>query len=515
MTLSWVDVGVVGSYLAALVTLGLASSRRRAGAGEYFLASRGAAWPTIGLALFGSNVSPGTLIGVTGSAYALGISVYNYDWMATVILVVFALLFLPQILAMRIYTMPEYFERRYDVRARLWLASLSVLLYVLLDAAGALYCTALLLEALVPGLAMRAIVPALAALAAFYALTGGLRSVMRTQALQALIMLGSAVLLAAFSFEKAGGLQAVLRANPPAHLHLILPAADPYMPWTGLLFGAPVLAFYYWCTNQVMVQRALAARSLADGQRGALLAGFLKLLTLFVIVSPGLAGRVLYPHLREGDEIYLRLAQSLLPPGLLGLFVAAFLGSLMAALSATYNSAATVISMDFIRRSRPRMSERRVVRWGRIATALCMLASAAWVPQIARFPSLWQYFQAVLAYFTAPIAALFLAGILWPRANARGAFAALVVGGGLGALLFCLSLLGIGHLQFLVAAAIDFAVSLAVLILFSLPGARPAPSEPVLEATALGERLLGAARDVRWAALALLVLTATIVMKFW
>ncbi len=515
MRLSWVDVGVVGAYLAALVALGLASSRRRAGAGEYFLASRGAAWPTIGLALFGSNVSPGTLIGVTGSAYALGLSVYNYDWMATVILVVFALLFLPQLLAMRIYTMPEYFERRYDVRARLWLASLSVLLYVLLDAAGALYCTALLLQSLVPGLAMRATLPALAALAACYALTGGLRSVMRTQALQALIMLGSAVLLAVFSFDRAGGIRAVLGANPPSHLHLILPASDPYMPWTGLLFGAPVLAFYYWCTNQVMVQRALAARSLADGQRGALLAGFLKLLTLFVIVSPGLAGRALYPHLRAGDEIYLRLALGLLPPGLLGLFVAAFLGSLMAALSATYNSAATVISMDFIRRSRPQMSEQRVVRWGRIATALCMLASAAWVPEIARFPSLWQYFQAVLAYFTAPIAALFLGGILWRRANARGAFAALVVGEGLGALLFCLSLLGIGHLQFLVAAAIDFAVSLTLLILFSLAGARPVASEPALQASALGERLRGASRDVRWAALALIVLTATMVIKFW
>src|SRR6185312_15111950 len=312
MVLSPLDESVVAAYVGCLIVLGLAGSRTRASAREYFLASRNAAWPTIGLALFGSNISPGSLIGITGSAYALGISVYNYDWMASLILAVFALTFLPQLLGQRIYTMPEYFESRYDRRARIWLASLSILLYVLLDAAGTLYCAALVVHALVPRVRFETAVSVLAVLSALYALTGGLRSVMRTQALQALIMIFSAVLLAVFAFSRAGGWHAVLRANPPSFLHLIMPAADPYMPWTGLVFGAPLLAFYYWCTNQVMMQRVLAARSVADGQRGILLAGFLKLLTLLLIVAPGLAGRVLYPHLQRGDDFYLRLALGLL-----------------------------------------------------------------------------------------------------------------------------------------------------------------------------------------------------------
>lgn len=503
------DEAVVAAYLACVLVIGFAGTRQRASSSEYFLASRRASWPMIGLALFGSNVSPGALIGITGSAYALGMSVYNYDWMATLILVVFALWLLPLLLAQRIYTMPEYFERRYDRRARVWLASLSILLYVLLDAAGALYCAALVLHVLDPRLSfLHAALPLLAVLSALYALTGGLRSVMRTQALQALVILASTALLALYALNRVGGWHVVLAANPPSHLHLVLPASDPYMPWTGLLFGMPVLALYYWCTNQVMVQRTLAARSVADGQRGALLAGALKLTTLALIVAPGLAGRVLFPHLARDDDIYIRLAIGLLPPGIFGLFLAAFIGALMASLSATYNSAATVISIDFIRRARPDMDERRTVHWARIATALAMLVSAAWVPQIARFPSLWQYFQAVLAYFTPPIAAVFLAGVFWPRANARGAFAALCVGTGLGVLAYALVIAGLSHVQFLNVAGIDFLVSLLVLALFSLSSAPrlPAPARPARTRTP---------PSVRWAGLALIALTTAIVVTFW
>ena len=499
---------VVAAYLACVLALGLAGSRRRASSPEYFLASRRASWPMIGLALIGANISPGALIGITGSAYALGISVYNYDWVATVMLVVFALWLLPMLLAQRIYTVPEYFERRYDRRARVWLAALSILLYVLLDAAGALYCAALVLHALIPRLSFLAAVPPLAVFAALYALTGGLRAVMRTQALQGVVMIGSAGLLAMYAIGHAGGWQALLAANPPQHLHLILPASDPYMPWTGLAFGAPVLALYYWCTNQVVVQRTLAARSVADGQRGALLAGALKLTTLVLIVAPGLAGRALYPHLHRADDIYIRLALGLLPSGALGVFLAAFLGALMAALSATYNSAATVLSIDFIRRARPQMDERHTVRWARITTALAMLVSAAWVPQIARFPSLWQYFQAVLAYLTPPVAAVFLAGVLWRGANARGAFAGLLAGSAFGAALYALALLGISHLQFLDVAGTDFGVSLAALALASLTSA-PSP------ASAAAPPRARTPRSVQLAGLAILALTGAIVAAFW
>ncbi|MBU6299153.1 MAG: sodium transporter, partial [Alphaproteobacteria bacterium] len=298
---------------------------------------------------------------------------------------------------------------------------------------------------------------------------------------------------------------------------LIRPADDPYMPWTGLVFGAPILAFYYWCTNQVIVQRMLASRSVDDGQRGALLAGFLKVLTLFVIVLPGVAGRVFYPHLAHGDEIYLRMAFGLLPSGLLGLLLAAFLGALLSQLSATYNSAATLIAMDFVRRVRPEMDELTVVKWGRIATIGCMVISVAWVPQIARFPSLWQYFQAVLAYATPPVVVLFLAGILWPKANARGAFAAIVAGSGLGITFFAFAVFGAVQVQFLHVAFLVFVASLIALTLGSLcgePAAAATDDRDVLNLATVIEYFRRDSRGVRGWAAALLAVTAMIVIWF-
>ncbi|MDE2181615.1 MAG: sodium/solute symporter [Alphaproteobacteria bacterium] len=511
------DSGVLAGYLAALLALGFVLSRRKASVSEYFLASRHASWPAVGLALVGSNISPGVLIGITGAAYAFGISVYDYDWTATVILVVFALFFLPAVLAARVYTMPEFLERRYDRRVRIWFSSLTLFLYVFLDAAGSLYCGTLVLKFIVPGLSFGAAVAVLAVLSVLYSVTGGLRSVLYTQAVQAVVVLVSALLLAGFAFVAAGGWQPVMHAAPVEYMSLIRPASDPYMPWTGLAFGLPILGFYYWCTNQVIVQRMLAARSIEDRQKGALLAGLLKLLTLFVIVLPGVAGHVLYPRLLHGDEIYLRLAFGLMPPGLLGLLLAAFLGALMAQLSASYNSAATLVVIDFVRRLRPDASDQAVVRWGRVATILCMVVSAAWAPQIVRFPSLWQYFQAVLAYTTPPVVVLFLAGLLWPRANALGAILAVAIGTGLGLSLFTLSVLGLLNLQFLNAAVVVFCASFIALMIGSLWGphvAPPASHEYEYSlGTALRQSRSGGPSVRIWAA-ALVALTAGIVIWF-
>lgn len=517
IVLPFLDYEVIAGYLAALMALGLVLSRRKASTSDFFLASRRASWPAVGLSLVGSNISPGVLIGITGSAYAFGISVYDYDWTATAILVVFALFFLPAILAARVYTMPEFLERRFDGIVKVWFSALTLLLYILLDAAGALYCGTLVLRFVLPGLGFNASVLLLASLSVLYSVTGGLRSVLYTQAVQAVVVLGSALLLATFTVIAAGGWHAVMHAVPPSSLSLIRPASDPYMPWTGLAFGAPVLALYYWCTNQVIVQRMLAARSVEDGQKGALLAGFLKLLTLFLIILPGVAGHVLHPKIPNADEIYLRLAFGLLPSGLLGLLLAAFLGALMAQLSACYNSAATLVAMDFVRHARPAASDRSVVAWGRASTIICMIISALWAPQIVRFPSLWQYFQAVLAYATPPVVALFLAGMLWPRANARGAHWAIAAGSGLGVTLFALSVTGAWPLQFLNAAVAVFIISVIALVLGTLTRKiDPAELDRFQEFTLTNtlRQAREAAKGVQIWAAALLLVTAAIVIWF-
>lgn len=473
ISLSTIDLALIALYVGGIIAFGFVFTRRTISASDYFLASHQARWPIIGLSLVASNISPSALIGITGSAYAIGISVYNYEWMAAVVLALFAFAYLPILLRSRVYTMPEFLEQRYDGRARLWFAGLTLLLNMALDAAGGLYCGAVLLRQVAPALSLQEAAAILALLAGLYALAGGLRAVMYTEAVQAVIVLGSAFLLSALAFRHAGGWDAVMQAAGPSKLSLIRPADDDYMPWTGLLLGAPVLGFYFWCTNQGMVQRMLAARSLADGQRGALFAGMLKLLTLFAIVLPGIAAISLYPGLRHGDDAYPRMVFDLMPRGLLGLALAAFVGALMAQLSATYNSAATLVAMDFIRRARPALDGKALVRWGRIATGGCMIISILWAPQIDRFASLWQYMQAVMAYATPPVVALFGIGALWPRANAAGAFATILTGSGLGALLFALNLTGLVQVQFLHVAAILFAACAITLVVASLLTASP------------------------------------------
>ena len=481
--ISALDGSIIVAYLVAILALGLSASRFKSSTGEFFLGSHRAGWRRLGLSLFASNLSPSNLIGITGAAYAVGVSVYNYEWLAAVILALYALYFLPAVLLAGVYTFPEFLERRFNTAVRIWFAALTLLLNVLVDASGVLYVGAVVLGQVVPGLTLKESAWLLATFSALAAI-GGLRAVMYTEAVQAIVILASAVLLALFALNSAGGWHTLAHVLPRSALTLVQPAHDSFMPWTGLIFGAPILGFYYWGTNQLMVQRMLSARSVADGQRGAIFAGFLKLLVLFVVVMPGLAGRILYPHLQRDDAIYVRLAFGLLPSGLLGLLLAAFMGALMAQLSATYNSAASLIAMDFARKFRPHLAEAVLVKWGRIAATGCMVASIICAPQISRFPSLWQYLQTVLAYTTPPAVVLFLGGMLSDRVDSRGAIAAIVAGSAVGAAFFAMELLGVLHVQFLNVAGIVFAVAGGALVLAS--------RAPRGDASAIGARVLAA-----------------------
>jgi SSS family solute:Na+ symporter len=511
------DGSIIAVYLVTMLALGLSASRFKSSTGEFFLGSHRAGWKRLGLSLFASNLSPSSLVGITGAAYAVGVSVYNYEWLAAVILTLYALYFLPAILVAGVYTLPEFLERRFNSTVRIWFAALTLLLNVLVDASGVLYVGALVLGQIAPGLTLTQSAWLLATVSALAAI-GGLRAVMYTEAVQAIVILSSAVLLACFALSSAGGWPAIAHGLPRSALHLIRPAADPFMPWTGLIFGAPILGFYYWGTNQLMVQRMLSARSVSEGQRGAMFAGLLKLLVLFLVVMPGLAGRILYPHLQHHDTIYVRLAFGLLPSGLLGLLLAAFMGALMAQLSATYNSAASLIAMDFVRTFRPHLAGATLVKWGRVAAAGCMVASIICAPQISRFPSLWQYLQTVLAYTTPPAVALFLGGMLFERVDSRGAVAAIVAGNAVGAALFSSQMLGYSHIQFLNVAGIVFAVAGIALLAASRA---PRPDTGEVGSGILPAKLragmavkLGFEGGVRYWAAALLAITSLIVFCF-
>jgi solute:Na+ symporter, SSS family len=525
-TLGHWDWLMVAGYGALLLIVGVSTSRRHARAEDYFLASRASRWPAIGMSLLASNISSTALVGLAGAAYASGISVYDYEWTAAVILVIYCVFLLPAVLRSRVYTMPEFLERRYDARARLFLALVTLLLNILLDSACALYTGALVCRLLLPGASLLLITAILAGAAGIYTILGGLRAVIYTETVQAVVLIFGAVAIAYAAFAHAGGWHAVMAGVDPAALSLIRPIGDPAVPWPGLAFGIPVLGFYYWCSNQFIVQRVLSAHDLDQGRRGVLLAGALKLPVLFLMVLPGTCAILLFPHLSQPDLVYPSLIFNLLPAGLIGLVVASFIAATMASVASTLNSASTLLTMDIVKRFRPALSDRRMVQIGKLSTAAFLVLAVLWSSQIASFGSLWQYLQAALAYVVPPIVALFGVGLFWRGANASGAWVTVLVGSGCGLGLFLSNVVfGWTRIHFLYAAPLLLAIDIATLVLASLWNAdRSAPNEVELDAliftaAALREdsaRLRGQPwwRNYRFQAALLLLATACIVVLF-
>ena len=518
--LDWLVVGV---YSGGLILLGLLMSRRHFGPADYFLASRATKWPVIGLALLASNMSSTALVGLAGGAYAVGISVYNYEWSAVVILVFFCLFLLPFVIRSRTYTMPEFLQHRYDGRVRLHFALLTLFLNIFVDSAGILYSGSLVCQLLFPTWPLWLIVTAMAGAAALYTILGGLRAVIYTEAVQAVVLLAGAMIISIGAFSRAGGWHAVMSGVNPAAISLIRPIGDPGVPWPGLLLGIPLLGFYYWCTNQSIVQRMLSAKNIDHARWGALFAGLLKLPVLFLIVLPGTCALLLFPKLPQADAVYPTLILKLLPGGLVGLVVAGFIAATMVSIASMLNSASTLITMDVVKQFNSGMSDANVVRVGRWSTAALLVIAVAWAPQLNLFPSLWQYLQAVLAYAVPPVVTLFGLGMFWRGATADGAAATMLLGSLCGFALFLINVVfHWTHFHFLYAAPILTLIDAAILIGVSL--GKPAPLSAAGAATmwqvsysrAEHLRLRGVPlwQDYRFHAAALLALTAAVVIVF-
>ncbi|HME38076.1 MAG TPA: sodium:solute symporter [Steroidobacteraceae bacterium] len=518
--LSVLDWAVVAAYAGGLIVLGLLMSRRRFAPVDYFLASRATHWPVIGLALLASNMSSTALVGLAGGAYATGISVYDYEWTAIVILVFFCMFLLPSIIRSQTYTMPEFLQRRYDARVRLHFALLTLFLNIFVDSAGVLYSGSLVCQLLFPAWPLWFIVALLAGTAGLYTTLGGLRAVIYTEAVQAIVLMAGALMISIGAFSRAGGWHAVMHSIDPAALSLIRPIGDPGVPWPGLLVGIPLLGFYYWCTNQSIVQRMLSAKNIDHARWGALFAGLLKLPVLFLIVLPGTCALLLFPKLPRADLVYPNLILHLLPAGLVGLVVAGFVAATMVSIASLFNSASTLITMDVIKQFRPTLSDSQVVRIGRVSTALLLVVAVAWAPQLQLFPSLWQYLQAVLAYVVPPVVALFLVGMFWRGANADGAAATMLLGSLGGFALFMINVVfHWTHFHFLYAAPALTLLDVAILVVVSLLNRTPAEGAGEagtwkLDFSAPQSKPRPLWQDYRLQAAALLALTAAIVIAF-
>ena len=392
----------------------------------YFLAGRALPWYLIGLSFYASNMSGSSFVGLMGAAYGHGLTVFHYEWTAALVLLVFAAFILPVFLRNRIVTVTEYLELRFDRRARLVYSAFTLLTLLLVDTAGALYAGAVVLQAAVPAVDLWLACLLLSLLAGLYTIVGGLRAVVITDALQAVVLIVGAALVGYFALDAVGGWTALVEKSSARHLALFQPASDSFLPWPGIL-GVVILGFYYWTFNQYFVQRALAARSLDDGRKGALFGGLLKLPNLFLMIIPGMAAAVLYPDLASPDRAFPTLAFELLPVGFRGVVLAAMLAAIMSSLDSALNAAASLVTVDFVRSRWPDLGERGLIRVGRAVTAAIMLFAALYAPTIASFGSLFEYFQATLAYLVPPVVAVYLGGLM-SRHFARGSgFWALVV----------------------------------------------------------------------------------------
>lgn len=463
------DILIILIYFGIVLFIGIKVGTETEGTEDYFLAGRSMIWPFVGISLFASNISSTTLVGLSGDAYARGISVFDYEWMAAVVLVFYAVFFLPIVLRSKVYTMPEFLERRFDARSRYYFSGLTLLSNILIDTAGALYAGGILLKMIFPEVPLWQTILVLALLAGAYTVAGGLKAVIYTDALQTLLILAGAIVVSVLAYQKIGDWHAVRLVTPDSMLSLIQPADDPTLPWTGLLFGVPILGFYFWCTNQFMAQRILSAKNIRHGRYGVLLAALLKLPVLFLMVLPGTMARVLYPDLPNPDMVYPTLLFDLLPTGLLGLVVAGTLAALMSSIDSTLNSASTLITMDFVHVIRPEHSDRTLMWIGRLTAFIFMVLAAAWAPYIESFSSLFNYLQSVLAYIAPPVVAVFVMGVFWHRATATAAFSTFMV-----SLIISIGLLlNPIEMHFLHVAFILFVICIGIMVSVSLLSAPP------------------------------------------
>lgn len=500
--LSTADLVIIVLYFLVVFAIGFYFSRRERTSADYFLASRNVGWFAIGASLFVSNISTEHFIGLAGSGASSGLAVGHFEWLACFMLLILGWVFVPFYLRSNVFTMPEFLERRFNRSCATYLASISVIAYVFTKISVHLYAAAVVLERVVGWSPITAAIILVIA-TGIYTIAGGLAAVIYTDLVQTLILVAGAVVLTLLGLHQVGGFSALRAAVPPGYFHMIKPISNPDFPWTGIFFGAPILGVWYWCTDQVMVQRVLSAKNEAHAKAATIFAGFLKILPVFILVLPGLIALALYRDLFKfgpdgqvlnGDIAYPTLIVNLLPSGLVGLMIAALLAALMGAMSSVFNSASTLVTLDFYKRYRPNASERNLVNFGRVATGVMVLLGLLWVPFIHLISNqLYIYLQSVQAYISPPIAACFVLGILWPRLNGAGAITSLLTGFILGAVRFIMELkersVG-GHyfvggvpawivsVNFLHYAIFMFIVCSVVLIVVSL--ATPAPDRKKL-----------------------------------
>ena len=439
--LSSFDWIIICVYFFILLCIVFSASRNQNTSTDYFLAGRNVGFFAIGASIFASNIGSEHIVGLAGQGASTGLAMAHYELHAWIV-VLLAWIFVPFYYQSKVFTMPEFLEKRFGKEPRWILSIVSLTAYVLTKVSVTVYAGALVFQTLLPdtfGTPQNAFwIGAITtvSLTGLYTIAGGLRAVLYTDLLQTVILITGSSAITYFGLKELGGfgeLQTFASENI-AQYQLWRPLSDPDFPWLGILIASPIVGIWYWCTDQYIVQRTLAAKDLKTARRGALLGAFFKIWPVLIFLIPGLIGAALnekgYLDITKnidgeiiGDQVFPTMVATLLPEGLRGLVVAGIIAALMSSLSSLFNSTATLFTLDIYKKIRPMVSEKRLVLIGRFATLGVVILGLMWIPIMPLISEggLYQYLQSVQGYLAPPITAVFLLGLFNQRINNKGA----------------------------------------------------------------------------------------------
>lgn len=489
-TTDWIFVILYLIVIAAVSVWSIRKSKETTS--DYFLANRNLGWFVIGASILASNVGSEHIVGLAGSAANSGTVLGHYELHSYIVLIL-GWVFVPFYLRSSVYTMPEFLERRFNPQSRRLLSIIQLFSYVIAKASVTIFAGALVFNQFM-GVDFWTGAIILVVVTGVYTVLGGLHAVMYTEAIQAIVLLVGSLVLLIFGLKEVGGWDALMKSVPTEKLNMFRPMSDPEYPWLGILIASPIVGIWYWCTDQHIVQRCLAAKNEREARRGTIFAAFLKLMPFFIFLIPGLIALALHSqgklHLEDTNAAFPEMVKQIMPMGLRGLLAGGLLAALMSSLASVYNACSTLYTIDIYKKQHPEASEKKLVRVGRIATAVIVLLGMAWIPLMEKLSksSLYDYLQSVQSYLAPPIAAVFLFGVFFKRLNARGAYTALVAGFIVGLLKLSLQIFQddlpagsifqqFATINFLYFCIYLFAFSVVVMVLVSLLSPPPSPEQ--------------------------------------
>lgn len=427
--LDWIAIALYFLVLAAIAIWVI--RKKENNTEDYFLAGRNVGWFVIGASIFASNIGSEHVVGLAGAGAGNRLPMLIYEIHAWIVLAL-GWIFLPFYQRSGVFTMPEFLEKRFDHRSRWILSVFSIAAYVLTKISVTIYAGGVVVSALL-GIDFWTGAIATVVLTGIYTVLGGMRAVVYTEAIQAVVLVIGAAVLTLIGLDQVGGWESMKETVTPEYLNMWRSASDPDFPWPALFISSTIVGIWYWCTDQYIVQRALTAKNLQEGRRGTIFGALLKLLPVFLFLIPGVIALTLKMrgelNWDSPDEAFPVLMSNLLPSGLRGLVAAGLLAALMSSLASVFNSCSTLFTVDIYKKLKPNTPEKQLVKTGQIATLVVVVIGIIWIPIMSNISGvLYEYLQSVQSYIAPPITAVFLMGIFYKRINAKGAYITLVFG---------------------------------------------------------------------------------------